>query len=252
MSTEKNRKARISEAGNPLTKGIIQRFYNVRKSRRDPAGNRARFALVGGDRSSHSATAAPDREGAARKLQRNQECRNEERISPKFSRKRTYMCPLCILLRPRQATYLKLARDTPQAEATNDSIQGEATNSEMATKRGLPAPRTWNNVGCTVNRRSRDVKPPLATDSVMSFQRIIEVITEQRRNTKAGETGDPQWKPGDQLHDSHMRKSGSDPAGNRTRFALTATPPWPLIVVVGSDLGDGCQGAKTATSDAMP
>ncbi|KAJ8875821.1 hypothetical protein PR048_023722 [Dryococelus australis] len=45
---------------------------------------------------------------------------------------------------------------------------------------------------------------------------------EQRRNTWAGETGEPQENPpisGIARHDSRMRKSGSDPTGNRTRLA---------------------------------
>ncbi|KAJ8873746.1 hypothetical protein PR048_024580 [Dryococelus australis] len=48
-----------------------------------------------------------------------------------------------------------------------------------------------------------------------------EVSMEQRRNTWAGETGDPGENPptsGIVRHDSHMRKSGSDFAGKRTRY----------------------------------
>ncbi|KAJ8888761.1 hypothetical protein PR048_008253 [Dryococelus australis] len=45
---------------------------------------------------------------------------------------------------------------------------------------------------------------------------------EQRRNTRAGGTGDPRENPpssGNVRHDSHMRKSGRNPTGYRTRFA---------------------------------
>ncbi|KAJ8871243.1 hypothetical protein PR048_027549 [Dryococelus australis] len=45
----------------------------------------------------------------------------------------------------------------------------------------------------------------------------------QRRNEKAGETGDPRENPptsGIVQHDSRMRMSGSGPAGDRARFAL--------------------------------
>ncbi|KAJ8866721.1 hypothetical protein PR048_032582 [Dryococelus australis] len=54
---------------------------------------------------------------------------------------------------------------------------------------------------------------------------------EQRRNEKAGETGEPRENPptsGIVRHDSHMLRSGSDPAGNRTRrrIAATACPGW--------------------------
>ncbi|KAJ8898281.1 hypothetical protein PR048_003641 [Dryococelus australis] len=45
----------------------------------------------------------------------------------------------------------------------------------------------------------------------------------QRRNESTGETGFPRQNPptsGIVRHDSPMRKSGSDPAGDRTRFAL--------------------------------
>ncbi|KAJ8876127.1 hypothetical protein PR048_024036 [Dryococelus australis] len=48
------------------------------------------------------------------------------------------------------------------------------------------------------------------------------VSREQRRNEGEGQTGDPREGPptsGIVRHDSHTRKSGSDPAGNRARFA---------------------------------
>ncbi|KAJ8877914.1 hypothetical protein PR048_022373 [Dryococelus australis] len=54
-------------------------------------------------------------------------------------------------------------------------------------------------------------------------RRRREVSTEQRRNARAGKTEDPRENlptSGIVRHDSHMRKSGSDPAGNRIRFAL--------------------------------
>ncbi|KAJ8869740.1 hypothetical protein PR048_028748 [Dryococelus australis] len=51
----------------------------------------------------------------------------------------------------------------------------------------------------------------------------IEVSLEQRRNARAkGDKGDPRENPltsGIVRNDCHMRKSGSDPAGNVTRFA---------------------------------
>ncbi|KAJ8893945.1 hypothetical protein PR048_006546 [Dryococelus australis] len=53
--------------------------------------------------------------------------------------------------------------------------------------------------------------------------RSATVSTKQSRNARAGETGDPREKPpisGIVRQDSHMRKSVSDPAGNRYRFAL--------------------------------
>ncbi|KAJ8877578.1 hypothetical protein PR048_022033 [Dryococelus australis] len=45
---------------------------------------------------------------------------------------------------------------------------------------------------------------------------------EQRRRTRAGKTGDPREYPANSAivrHYSHVRKSGSDPVGNRTRLA---------------------------------
>ncbi|KAJ8888212.1 hypothetical protein PR048_007699 [Dryococelus australis] len=54
---------------------------------------------------------------------------------------------------------------------------------------------------------------------------------EQRRNTRAGETGEPRENPstsGIVRHKYHIEKSGSDPAGNQTRFSLAvggAKPP---------------------------
>ncbi|KAJ8887633.1 hypothetical protein PR048_013851 [Dryococelus australis] len=56
---------------------------------------------------------------------------------------------------------------------------------------------------------------------------------EQRRNEGAGETGDHRENPtirGIVRHDSHMRNSESDPAGNRTLWeasSLATTPPRP-------------------------
>ncbi|KAJ8888577.1 hypothetical protein PR048_008069 [Dryococelus australis] len=47
---------------------------------------------------------------------------------------------------------------------------------------------------------------------------------EQRMNERAGETGDPRDDPptsGIIRHNSHMRKSGSEPVGNRTRFTYS-------------------------------
>ncbi|KAJ8877085.1 hypothetical protein PR048_021537 [Dryococelus australis] len=59
---------------------------------------------------------------------------------------------------------------------------------------------------------------------------------EQRRNERVGETGDPRENPptsGIVRHDSPMRKSVGNPAGNRTRGKgvgnLTTTPPQPLV-----------------------
>ncbi|KAJ8891708.1 hypothetical protein PR048_004237 [Dryococelus australis] len=43
---------------NPLTDGIVRHDYYLRKTG-DPAGDRARFALVGGERANRSATVAP-------------------------------------------------------------------------------------------------------------------------------------------------------------------------------------------------
>ncbi|KAJ8867504.1 hypothetical protein PR048_031306 [Dryococelus australis] len=61
-------------------------------------------------------------------------------------------------------------------------------------------------------------------------------LTEQRRNARAGETGDPRRESpptsGIVRHDPQMRKSGSDHTGNRTRFvrreasSLAATQTW--------------------------
>ncbi|KAJ8877772.1 hypothetical protein PR048_022228 [Dryococelus australis] len=50
------------------------------------------------------------------------------------------------------------------------------------------------------------------------------VSIKQRRNARAGKTEDPGENPltsGIVRHDSHVRKSGSDPAGNRARFGLS-------------------------------
>ncbi|KAJ8878851.1 hypothetical protein PR048_019440 [Dryococelus australis] len=47
----------------------------------------------------------------------------------------------------------------------------------------------------------------------------------QRRNERVGKMGDPRENPptsGTVRHDSHMLKSGVNPAGNHTRFALVA------------------------------
>ncbi|KAJ8877599.1 hypothetical protein PR048_022054 [Dryococelus australis] len=51
-----------------------------------------------------------------------------------------------------------------------------------------------------------------------------EVSMEQRRNSRAGETGDPRENPstsGIIQPDSHMRESGCSPTVNRTRFAFS-------------------------------
>ncbi|KAJ8891090.1 hypothetical protein PR048_010600 [Dryococelus australis] len=48
---------------NPLTSAIVRHDSHLRKSGRDPAGDRTRFALVGGEQSNRSATEAPRPEG---------------------------------------------------------------------------------------------------------------------------------------------------------------------------------------------
>ncbi|KAJ8897822.1 hypothetical protein PR048_003175 [Dryococelus australis] len=55
---------------------------------------------------------------------------------------------------------------------------------------------------------------------------------EQRRNERAGETGDSRENPltsGIVRHDPHMRKSGRDPNGNRIRFAWVAKLVWEML-----------------------
>ncbi|KAJ8890903.1 hypothetical protein PR048_010412 [Dryococelus australis] len=52
---------------------------------------------------------------------------------------------------------------------------------------------------------------------------VLRADEGEARNARVGVTGDPRENPptsGFVRHDSHMRESGSDPAGNRTRFAL--------------------------------
>ncbi|KAJ8874132.1 hypothetical protein PR048_024974 [Dryococelus australis] len=44
---------------NPPTSGIVRNDSHMRKSGGDPAGNRIRFALVGGEQSNHYTSAAP-------------------------------------------------------------------------------------------------------------------------------------------------------------------------------------------------
>ncbi|KAJ8873475.1 hypothetical protein PR048_024293 [Dryococelus australis] len=59
------------------------------------------------------------------------------------------------------------------------------------------------------------------------YIRRSEVNMEQRRNARAGETGDPRGNPSTSdivRHNSHVRISGSDPAGNRTKFSKR--PQW--------------------------
>ncbi|KAJ8897551.1 hypothetical protein PR048_002900 [Dryococelus australis] len=64
---------------------------------------------------------------------------------------------------------------------------------------------------------------PLPQCASARSMRVIEVSMEQCRNERAEETGDPQENPPTSVivrHDSRMRKSGSDPAGYRTRGIL--------------------------------
>ncbi|KAJ8871800.1 hypothetical protein PR048_028140 [Dryococelus australis] len=59
-------------------------------------------------------------------------------------------------------------------------------------------------------------------ENSLSPRRRIEVSMEQCRNERAGETGDTRENPPTSVivrDDSRMRKSGSEPAGDRTRFA---------------------------------
>ncbi|KAJ8867853.1 hypothetical protein PR048_031658 [Dryococelus australis] len=59
--------------------------------------------------------------------------------------------------------------------------------------------------------------------TVYGWYKLFTVSMEQRRNARAGETEDPRANTptsGIVRHDSHLRKSGSDPAGDWTRFAL--------------------------------
>ncbi|KAJ8894129.1 hypothetical protein PR048_006739 [Dryococelus australis] len=51
--------ARAGETGEPRESGIVQHDLHMRKSGREPAGDQTQIAVVGGERPSHCATAAP-------------------------------------------------------------------------------------------------------------------------------------------------------------------------------------------------
>ncbi|KAJ8875273.1 hypothetical protein PR048_023168 [Dryococelus australis] len=82
------------------------------------------------------------------------------------------------------------------------------------------------------------LSPPSGNDDVVTWWNIryacpgegmsSELSIEQLRNARMGKTGDPRENrptSGITRHDSHVQKSGSDPAGNRTGFALRLVHP---------------------------
>ncbi|KAJ8888407.1 hypothetical protein PR048_007897 [Dryococelus australis] len=76
---------------------------------------------------------------------------------------------------------------------------------------------------------------------------VKRVSMEQRRNERAGEMGDPRENPltsGIVRHDSHMRKPGSDPTGNRTRFAFTSCVPFRENIVTRGRIGVSSQSRE--------
>ncbi|KAJ8891468.1 hypothetical protein PR048_003996 [Dryococelus australis] len=100
----------------------------------------------------------------------------------------------------------------------------------QSAERGIPYP----SCGCQLRSgQSRqeifvDIHPDKLSCGKHNFAR--------RRNEKAGGTGYPRGNPptnGIVRHDSNLRKSGSDPAGDSTRFALVRgeranrPAPWP-------------------------
>ncbi|KAJ8871818.1 hypothetical protein PR048_028158 [Dryococelus australis] len=74
----------------------------------------------------------------------------------------------------------------------------------------------------------------------------VTLVIHKEINTSTGEgTGDPLENPltsGIARHDSHMRKSRSEPAGNRTHFAKTAERPCGLRRGGGGELGKDWEG----------
>ncbi|KAJ8871794.1 hypothetical protein PR048_028134 [Dryococelus australis] len=74
--------------------------------------------------------------------------------------------------------------------------------------------------------QSSSIRPNIVSGGMLRScepVRVIEVSMERRWNESAGKTGDPRENPltsGIIRHDSHMRKSGSGPAGDLTGFTL--------------------------------
>ncbi|KAJ8868786.1 hypothetical protein PR048_030326 [Dryococelus australis] len=88
---------------------------------------------------------------------------------------------------------------------------------------GLPTPLSYNCSDLPIHSLARN---EVAT---------AEASTEQCRNERAGETGEPRenQQTSDVVrHDSHMLKSGNDPARNRTPFELPATAIGGALVVL--------------------
>ncbi|KAJ8897437.1 hypothetical protein PR048_002783, partial [Dryococelus australis] len=73
------------------------------------------------------------------------------------------------------------------------------------------------------NVSREEIWAALNSEVLKALMRVIEVSMEQRRSERAGETGDTRENPPSSdivQHNSHVRKSGSDPTGYLTRFAL--------------------------------
>ncbi|KAJ8893903.1 hypothetical protein PR048_006504 [Dryococelus australis] len=209
----------------------------------DPTGNRIRFAVVGGEQSDSYNTAAPRAcRGGMRRREgvRARRVNVPHRRSLALSQQLDLAAPLRVHLersrcrsdrQQRRATVLHddrsrmtTARETgvPRHNPLANSIVQHDSHMQKSgvTRRGLNPDRLGGRL---------TAQPP--------WPRPSRVSMEQRRNASAGETGNPLGNPstsGIVRHNSHLRKSGSDLTGDRTRLALvrcdmlTAQPPRPM------------------------
>ncbi|KAJ8869101.1 hypothetical protein PR048_030665 [Dryococelus australis] len=122
----------------------------------------------------------------------------------------------------------------------------------QVTVRTEPVRRELDELSCTP-RASRTRGKARARKTVEKLQllSVREVSTEQLRNGRAGETGDTRKKPltsGIARHDSHIRKSESDPVGNRTRFFSG----WQASGLTTTHRGPNNNGRRTTSVQAWP
>ncbi|KAJ8879963.1 hypothetical protein PR048_020584 [Dryococelus australis] len=130
-------------------------------------------------------------------------------------------------------------RRTPSSSQSQSGILLNVSGRVQVTMQiiGAFTPALWSDELLKNHKRSltelvrRDKNRPsvimwsVANEAETELEQAVAYFNmEQCLNVRVGETGDPQEgnppTSGIALHDSYVRKSGGDPAGNRIRFAL--------------------------------
>ncbi|KAJ8867880.1 hypothetical protein PR048_031685 [Dryococelus australis] len=193
MENSRNEEAR--ETGDPRENPPTSRIV---RHDSEPTGDRTLFALVGREQPNRSATVGP--------------LSHEGHYMTAFIERRCFFPALSVSsFSVRRRAELK--KRNLRCSYVQNERAGDSVRCRKFVEHGLPA---LDEVSCAF---------------VFDFHGIYHLAChrglqegdeyEEAQECKWGETGNPRENPptnGIVRHDSHVRKSGSDPEGNRTRF----------------------------------